>query len=202
MDELLKFVTDVGFPKVRQEIVMKTLGQFILENADRFRKIMRVYPNGQGSDAGENLPEGSPTLIPTKKVHANEPFKNKEFFDTNKKEYMDKMVDAVKKKKPIPPVLTTPHPDDPTHHIILDGNHRLEAHKRAGAPQIPTRQISHDDIHLGSHDYGDEKQTYHPLSSFKERDGSYDMNKPRKELNGKALKHYFVNTNDTNHFET
>jgi len=32
---------------------MKTLQQFILENADPFRKIMRVYPNGQGSDAGE-----------------------------------------------------------------------------------------------------------------------------------------------------
>lgn len=181
---------------------MKTLRQFILENADPFRKIMRVYPNGQGSDSGEKLPQGPSTLIPIKKVHANEPFKNKEFFDTKEKEYMGKMVDAIKKKKRISPVLTTTHPADPTHHIILDGNHRLEAHKRAGASQILTSQISHDDIHLGSHDYGDEKQTYHPLSSFREKDGSYDMNKPRKELNGKALKHYFVNTNDTNHFKT
>jgi hypothetical protein len=76
----------------------------------------------------------------------------------------------------------------------------MNAHKQAGVSHISTQHVNHDDIHLASHNYNHPKQTYHPLSSFKDKDGSYDMNKSRKELGGKTLNHYFVKPDGTHNF--
>ena len=164
-------------------------------------RIAKIYPRGQGSDVGDNIAGRSQT-IQTSHAHGNEPYKDEDFFTSaEKKPYMDKMKTAIKSGQKLPPVVTIPHPSDPRHHIVVDGNHRSEAHRQAGAPQMPATVMSHDDVHLASQDYGSDKQTLHPLSSFRNKDGSYDMHKPRPELGGKALKHYFVGTNGEHKFD-
>jgi len=163
--------------------------------------IAKIYPRCQGSNVGPNV-AGRSQSIQTTNAHGNEPYKDEKFFGSDeKKPYMDKMKAAIKSGQKMPPVVTIPHPADPRHHVVVDGNHRSEAHRQAGASQMPATVMSHDDVHLASHDYGSDKQTLHPLSSFKNKNGSYDMNKPRPELGGKALKHYFVGTNGEHKFD-
>jgi hypothetical protein len=164
-------------------------------------KIAKIYPRGQGSDVGPNVAGRSQT-VQTAKAHGNEPYKDEKFFGSDeKKPYMDKMKAAIGHGVKMPPVVTIPHPADPTHHVVVDGNHRSEAHRQVGVGTMPAKVMSHDDVHLASHDYGSNKQTLHPLSSFRNKSGSYDMNKPRPELGGKALKHYFVGTNGEHKFD-
>lgn len=164
-------------------------------------KIAKVYPKGQGSDVGDGV-QGRQAMVQTSRAHVNEPYKDEKYFDSDeKKPYMDKMQAAIGHGVKLPPVVTIQHPADPRHHVVIDGNHRAEAHRRVGVGQMPATVMSHDDVHLASHDYGSKKQSLHPLSSFRSRDGSYDMNKPRPELGGKALKHYFVGTNGEHKFD-
>ena len=187
---------------------MKTFIQFITENniSDKPKntfsdKAVSIYPHGQGSDTGDNVPKSKPTTIPTKSASGNEPDKDQSFFNSQEKRYyMDKMSSAIKKGKKMPPVISTPNPADPKHHIVVDGNHRMYAHKQAGVSSIPTQHVDHHDIHLASHDYEHPDQTFHKLTSFRNSDGSYDMNKPRKQLGGKTLNHYFVKPDGTHNF--
>ena len=185
---------------------MLSFKQFIKENDnnDTFSDDhLSIYPDGRGSDVGDNVPKSETTLIPTKSASGNEPFKDKSFFNSpEKKDYMNKMSSDIKKGKEMPPVISTPNPADPEHNVVLDGNHRMEAHKQAGVPNIPTQHVDHDDIHLASHDYEHPDQTFHKLSSFREPDGSYDMNKPREPLGGKNLGRYFVQPNGSHQFES
>ena len=166
-------------------------------------KAVSIYPHGQGSDVGDNVPTSKPTTIPTKSASGNEPFKDKSFFNRpEKKDYMDKMSSDIKKGKKMPPVMSTPNPANPKHNIVVDGNHRMDAHKQAGVSHIPTQHVDHDNIHLASHNYEHPDQTFHKLSSFKEPDGSYDMNKSRKQLGGKKLNHYFVKPDGSHEFKS
>jgi len=175
-----------------------------LEEAKSFRDHATVYPRGQGSDvdSSQKNVRGNRADIRTSTAHGNEPYKDKGYFNSAKKKpYMDKMKSAIKSGEKPPRVIAIQHPADPRHHVVVDGNHRAEAHRQLGTSTMPATVMSHDDVHLASHDYGSKKQTTHPLSSFREKDGSYDMHKPRPELGGKALKHYFVMPNGTHSFD-
>ena len=165
------------------------------QNISYSQHAVSIYPNGQGSDVGDRVKTSEPTRIPTRTAIGNEPDKDESFFNSpEKKKYVSGMVEKIKSGKSLPPVMSTPHPSGSSNNIVLDGNHRAFAHKQAGSSHIPAVHVSHDNIHLASHDYDHPKQSFHPLSSFKEKDGSYDMEKPRPELNGKTLNHYFART--------
>lgn len=181
---------------------MKTFKSFIKEESSSSDKAVSIYPHGQGSDMGDNVPTGKPSSIPANRSRGNEPFKDTEWFNSpEKKPYMDKMQSDIKAGKAMPPVLSTPSPWNSQHHVVVDGNHRMQAHQQAGVSSIPATQVSHDDIHIMPNDYG-EKNKGIPLSSFREKNGSYDMHRPRSELGGKALKHYFVQPNGEHSFNS
>jgi len=163
------------------------------EETNFSQSAVSIYPNGQGSDVGSHVPTSKPTKIPTSSAVGNEQHKDRSFFNSpEKKDYIGGMVKNIKSGKTLPPVMSTPHPADPSKNIVVDGNHRAFAHQEAGASHIPAVHVSHDNIHIASHDYEHPDQSFHPLSSFKSKDGSYDMNKPRPQLGGKPLKHYFA----------
>lgn len=181
---------------------MKTFKSFIKEESSFSDKAVSIYPHGQGSDVGDHVPTSKPSSIPAGKSRGNEPFKDKKWFNSpEKREYMNKMQSDIKAGKKMPPVLSTPNPWNSQHHVVVDGNHRMHAHQQAGVSKIPARHISHDDVHIMPNNYGEENKGI-PLSSFREKDGSYDMHKPRPELGGKALKHYFVRPNGEHNFRS
>lgn len=183
--------------------MVKTFKQFVTEEEQAFSpNHVSIYPHGQGSDVGKSIPQPKPTMIKTGSALGNEPFKDKDFFTRpDKKDYMSKMTSDIKAGKQMPPTLSTPHPADPSNHVIVDGNHRFAAHQMAGAPKMRTQSLSHDDIHIMPNDYG-KKNTGVPLSSFREKDGSYDMAKKRDELGGKTLNHYFVKPDGSHQFKS
>jgi hypothetical protein len=180
---------------------MKSFKQFIKEQNEPISKPrVFIYPNGQGSDVSDKIPSTKPSSIPVNSALGNEPFKDDDFFKSpEKKGYMEKMTSDIKSGKKMPPTLSISHPADPSKNIIVDGNHRLAAHINAGVENMRTQQLSHDDIHIMPNDYG-EKNKGIPLSSFKEEDGSYDMEKPRDNLGGKSLNHYFVSPDGSHNF--
>jgi len=164
-----------------------------LEETNFSNRAVSIYPHGQGSDVGSRVPTSKPTQISTSSAVGNEQHKNRSFFNSpEKKDYIEGMVNNIKSGKTLPPVMSTPHPANPSKNIVVDGNHRAFAHKEAGASHIPAVHVSHDNIHIASHDYEHPDQSFHPLSSFKSKDGTYDMHKRRPQLGGKPLKHYFT----------
>ena len=182
---------------------MLSFKDFITEEDQPFSpNHVSVYPHGQGVDVGDNVPRGPATQIPVNRASGNEPFKDPNWFKSpEKKPYMDKMQADIKSGKKMPPVMSIQSPWNSSHNVVVDGNHRLQAHKVAGVPTVSSTNISHDDVHIMPNNYG-EKNEGVPLSSFKEKDGSYDMHKPRPELGGKALKHYFVQPDGQHSFDS
>lgn len=178
---------------------MKSFKQFIKE-----QKIFGIAPHNVGTwDHDYGGEGGHVTNHPIEHTISNE---NKDEFlnHPQNKEYIDHMVrNYASGKNTPPPVSGTPHPANPKVMSIIDGNHRHHAAKKAGMSHIPVEHIPHEDVRLLHPDYKpvdkksgevDTEETIsqgHPLTDFKEKDGSYDMNRPRKELGGLALKHYF-----------
>jgi hypothetical protein len=178
---------------------MKTFREYLEE-----AKMVGIYPHGEGSDVHED--DDKPDIVShaTDKAIGNEPGKDKTYFrKPNMKKYVGKMRRQYAKKQEMPPVTGTPHPANPEHMSIVDGNHRLRSAKNARVKNVSVEKVSHDNIHLMSQSYNDTPESDdniqnkitkngHPLSSFRNKDGSYDMEKPRKRLGGRALKHYFT----------
>lgn len=197
---------------------MKTFRQFIRESTSILQEstLVGIYPHGQGSDVHPSGGSGNGEVSNhnIQKTVGNEPFKDKEYFRRpSVKRRMRYLGQGVRNSSGnVPPVLGTSHPADPKAKAIVDGNHRLEASKRNPRQNtIPVQNVHHDNTHLMP-DYskidhsGDtsEKIKNHgvPLSTFREpHDGSYDMQKKRKELGGLTLGHYFVNPDGTHNFK-
>lgn len=185
---------------------MKTFKQFLNE-----AKIVGIYPHGEGVDIHDDGQKGNVSNHNTEKTVGNEPFKDTSYFRRPKmKEYIGNIRKAFAKKKSMPPVLGTPHPEDSSMRSVIDGNHRLRGAKTARVATVPVENVSHDNIHLMPHSYAEtgngdniEKKVNSgvKLSSLRNPDGSYDMDKPRKELGGKTIRHYFVGANGSHNFK-
>lgn len=151
---------------------------------------VEVYPDMQGADIHTEKQgmNGPIRKLPIKILIGNEPFKQFE------EAYLLKMMQAIRRGKRLPPILTIRHPADPSKFLVLDGNHRLQAYRRLNAKTIPAQTLSHDKIHLALNDYGynNTKNRNLPLSQFREPDGSYKMNIKRPELDGRNLNQYFA----------
>lgn len=177
--------------------MMKSFKQFISET-----KIFGIGPNGIGSwihDDGHHN-NNTVTQHPTKDTVGNEPFKNTSYFRRpNIGKYINNIRKSIGRGENVEAVSGTPHPGNPNIMSILDGNHRLQATRNARKPTVDVRLVSHEDIRLLHPDHKeldtlkDTVMQGTPLSSFRERDGSYNMNTPRKELGGLTLGHYFAN---------
>lgn len=115
-----------------------------------------VYPFFQGADVSEdyNSTNYPVEILPTHLMIGNEPAKDRNYFMTDKKEYIQKMITDVNQYglDTIPPIVAIRHPLIPGHYSVLDGNHRLGAFKIAGIKKIPTIIIDETDIFLASPD--------------------------------------------------
>lgn len=183
---------------------MKTFKQFLEE-----KKVFGIAPHGGGSWVHDDGKEGGEvTQHPTDQSVGNEPFKDKEYFRRSKiKKYVNKMRKSIGQKKQLPPVAGTPHPSKPSVMSVVDGNHRHKSYRNAKASTVPVERIPHEDVRLLHPDH-QEQDTHEktvmqgtPVSSFREKDGSYDMDRPRKRLGGLTLRHYFVNPDGSHNFK-
>ena len=185
---------------------MLTFKQFLKEE-----KLIGVYAHGFGSDVYDNGRKAKPETIsnrPTDSAVGNEAHKDTKYFRTPEmKSYVNRLRKSAAKRKYIPPIAGTHHPDGSGSISVLDGNHRLRGIKNARLKEIPVEHIPHENVHLMKRSYDDtpdnqdgrKKIKKHgvPLSSFKNSDGSYDVHKPREELGGKAIKDYFIGSPKT-----
>lgn len=179
---------------------MKTFRQFVAEVSH-----VQVGPHGAGSWVHSDDTESEVVNHPTNKTVGNEPFKDKGYFRKPKiKKYVGGIRKSIaKKKNPVPPVLGTEHPADSSVHSVIDGNHRRQAAANARAPSIPVEKVPHDNVRLLHPDQAKgnpKKGAGVKLSSLRNRDGSYDMDKPRKKLGGLTIRHYFVNPDGSHKF--
>ena len=171
-----------------------------------------IYPHGGGSDIHhDNEPDDEVTNHPTSNAVGNEPHKGNEYFRRPKiKKYVGQIRKSASKGNPMPPVIGTPHPENPEVKSVVDGNHRLRGQQNARRENIPVQNVPHHKIHLmpqsydktpESKDMGQKIKTHGvPLSSFRNKNGKYDMDKPRHQLGGKTIRHYFTNTDGTHNF--
>lgn len=186
---------------------MKTFREYIQE-----AKTIGIYPHGGGVDIHDDGESGNVSDHPVEKTVGNEPFKDNSYFRRPKlKKYLGGIRRSVAKKKKMPPVVGTPHPADSSVRSIVDGNHRLRGTKNARASNIPVEHVPHENIRLMPQSYDNTKPDDNmsrklrkgpKLSSFRKRDGTYDMNKPRKRLGGNALNHYFANPDGSHNFRS
>lgn len=181
---------------------MLTFKQFLKEE-----KLIGIYSHGFGSDVYDNGKKPKPETIsnrPTNTAFGIEGHKDDEHFQKPKiKSYVDRIRKDAAKGNRIPPVVGTHHPDGSGNISVLDGNHRLRGIKNAKLDSISVEHVPHENVHLMKRSYYDTpdnqsgrtkiKKHGVPLSSFRNSDGTYDMDKPREELGGKAIRHYFNN---------
>ena len=171
-----------------------------------------IYPHGGGSDIHhDNEPDDEVTNHSTSNAVGNEPHKGNEYFRRPKiKKYVGQIRKSASQGKSMPPVIGTPHPENPEVKSVVDGNHRLRGQQNARRENIPVQNVPHHRIHLmpqsyektpESKDMGQKIKTHGvPLSSLRNKNGTYDMDKPRHQLGGKTIRHYFTNTDGTHNF--
>lgn len=112
-----------------------------------------IYPNFQGADTPTNL-IGQKTTIPTKDALGNEPGKDYNYFVTEKKGYVEKMIkDAQGERwKTFNPISVIEHPILQGKYLAIDGNHRLGAFKIGQIPEINATIVGHENILLATPD--------------------------------------------------
>lgn len=186
---------------------MKTFKQFLEE-----AKYVGIYSHGGGSDIhDDDKPDGEVSDHPTSKTVGNEPHKGKEYFRRPKiKKYVGGIRRAAAKGKSLPPVLGTTHPENPEVRSVVDGNHRLRGMQTARRETIPVENVPHHRIRLMRKSYDETPESTDTgrkirtggvrLSSLRNRDGSYDMDKPRKRLGGKTIRDYFRNSDGSHNY--
>jgi hypothetical protein len=186
---------------------MKTFLQFLSEQ--KYLSLAAYHGGAWVHDDGG--PPDQTGSIPIKGGIPNEPFKNLSYFRRpGIKKYIGSIVNSIRRGVQLPPVFVTVHPatvhlpENQQLHSVLDGNHRWHAAniaQRGGGPDnIDVEHIAHENIRLVHPDqkYSGEdpgEKVYEngvPLTKFIGEDGSYDMEKPRKELGGLTLGHYFA----------
>ena len=118
------------------------------EEAKDTTKKFIVYPDFQGVDPA-NI-SGQNKIINVKDALGNEPNKDYNYFTTEKKDYVDKMIQSAQNDgwKSFTPIIAISHPLLSGKYLIIDGNHRLGAFKIGKIPQIKATVLSYDDILL------------------------------------------------------
>ena len=109
-----------------------------------------IYPNFQGVDPA-NI-SGQDKIINVKDALGNEPNKDLNYFQTEKKDYIENMIKNAQndKWKNFPPVIAIKHPLLPGKFLVIDGNHRLGAFKIGKIPQIKATILNYNDILLAT----------------------------------------------------
>jgi hypothetical protein len=119
---------------------MKFLIGQLIELATTRKTVAGVYPQGKSSAiVGYGHPKRlygqlhKVYKLPVHKMVGNEPGKEHKYSNSRKmKPYIQKMVKHLKSNKKLPPMLAMHHPADRKSGIIIDGNHRIHAHRIAG----------------------------------------------------------------------
>ena len=108
-----------------------------------------IYPNFQGLDPAKT-PTGIEKEINVKDAIGNEPNKNLNYFQTEKKDYVENMIKSAQNNgwKNFPPIIAIKHPLLPGKFLVIDGNHRLGAFKIGGIPKIKAIIVNDNDILL------------------------------------------------------
>lgn len=144
------FIPSVLTPEEKQEVYQITSGK-MQENLDQpFDKTI-IYPDFQGSDIADNV-NGEVKTLKVSDCIGNEPGKDFNYFNTERKSYVEKMIKSAEKKgiESFPPIVAIKHPSLPGKYLVLDGNHRLGAFKIGDIPEIKAIVLSEDDIYLAT----------------------------------------------------
>jgi hypothetical protein len=180
------FVHSVLTPEEKQEVYQITSGK-MQENLDQpFDKTI-IYPDFQGSDIADNV-NGEIKTLKVSDCIGNEPGKDFNYFNTERKSYVEKMIKSAEKKgiESFPPIVAIKHPSLPGKYLVLDGNHRLGAFKIGNIPEIKAIVLSEDDIYLATPETEYEEGVIPETISLKDA-----------KSEGIDLKRYF-NTKDLN----
>jgi len=180
------FIPSVLTPEEKQEVYQITSGK-MQENLDQpFDKTI-IYPDFQGSDIADNV-NGEVKTLKVSDCIGNEPGKDFNYFNTERKSYVEKMIKSAEKKgiESFPPIVAIKHPSLPGKYLVLDGNHRLGAFKIGNIPEIKAIVLSEDDIYLATPETEYEEGVIPETISLKDA-----------KSEGIDLKRYF-NTKDLN----
>jgi hypothetical protein len=180
------FLPNVLTPEEKQE-VYQIVSDKIQENLDQSSDKTIIYPNFQGSDIAEN-PKGEVKVLKVSDSIGNEPGKDFNYFNTEKKSYIERMIKSVKEKgtESFSPVVALKHPLLPGKYLVVDGNHRLGAFKIGNIPEIKAIILNDSDVVLAT-----------PETEWEEGIVPETINLKDAKSKGIDLKTYF-NTKDLN----
>jgi hypothetical protein len=144
------FLPSVLTPEEKKEVYQIVSGK-MQENLDQPSDKTIIYPNFQGSDIAEN-PKGEVKVLKVSDSIGNEPGKDFNYFNTEKKSYIERMIKSVKEKgiESFSPVVALKHPLLPGKYLVVDGNHRLGAFKIGNIPEIKAIILNDSDIVLAT----------------------------------------------------
>jgi hypothetical protein len=144
------FLPSVLTPEEKQEVYQIVSGK-IQENLDQSSDKTIIYPNFQGSDIAEN-PKGEVKVLKVSDSIGNEPGKDFNYFNTEKKSYIEKMIKSVEEKgiESFSPVVALKHPLLPGKYLVVDGNHRLGAFKIGNIPEIKAIILNDSNVALAT----------------------------------------------------
>jgi hypothetical protein len=180
------FLPSVLTPEEKKEVYQIVSGK-IQENLDQSSDKTIIYPNFQGSDIAEN-PKGEVKVLKVSDSIGNEPGKDFNYFNTEKKSYIERMIKSVKEKgiESFSPVVALKHPLLPGKYLVVDGNHRLGAFKIGNIPEIKAIILNDNDVVLAT-----------PETEWEEGIVPETINLKDAKSKGIDLKTYF-NTKDLN----
>jgi len=127
----------------------KKWGKKSTNENENFENKVIVYPDFQGVDYEDNI-TGDNKILKVSDCFGNEPNKGLNYFNTEKKDYVEKIIKSAKEKgiESFPPIIALEHPLMNGKYLVIDGNHRLGAFKIGGIPEIKAEIIKLEDIVL------------------------------------------------------
>ena len=151
---------------------------------DPYQKFIRIYPNGEGSDPGDELELETETEIPVKDTIPNEP--SKDLSHMEKSENVMDMMKTIKSGGKLPPILVIQHPLDETKYLVVDGNHRRHVYMKSRSKMIPAIIVPYDKVLLMEKPWNSDNNKGFPLDDI---DDEIKLNL------------YFVKPDGTNNFD-
>ena len=120
----------------------------ILESKKTFKELMLevtkvalyTHPETAGADVKDTTSNTKIIKdIPLSKLHANEP--ESKMKQAGSKQNLKSLVGAIKSGETVPPITAIKHPTIDGHYLVVDGHHRLFAHKNAGSRTIKAEVV-------------------------------------------------------------